>query len=96
MPFDNLFLDTSGLLCLFDNADFRHLESARIFRQANQFLTTNYIFAEFVPLTQTRGLKRDDALNFLNNLCELPRLEVVWIDEYFHHQAMQLLENRLD
>jgi len=93
---NTLLLDTSGLLCLFDEADSRHIETAQFFRQASRLLTTNYIVAEFVPLSQTRRFKRDDTLNFLINLCSLPRLELIWIDEDLHNQAMNLLENRLD
>jgi len=96
MSFDNLFLDTSGLLCLFDEADSRHDEAAQFFRQAKRLLTTNYVLAEFVPLAQTRRLKRDDSLNFLIELCKLPRLELVWIDENLHNRAINLLKNRLD
>jgi predicted nucleic acid-binding protein len=96
MPLDTLFLDTSGLLCLFDEADSRHDEAAQFFRQAKRLLTTNYVLAEFVPLAQTRRLKRDDSLNFLIELCRLPRLELVWIDENQHNRAMNLLKSRLD
>ena len=93
---DSLFLDTSGLLCLFDEADSRHAETAKFFGQAHRLLTTNYIFAEFVPLSQTRGFKRADTLNFLIDLCGLPRLESIWIDEDLHNRAMNLLKNRSD
>lgn len=96
MLLDALLLDTSGLLCLFDKADFRHTESARFFKQTNRLLITNYVLAEFVPLSQTRGFKRDDSLNFLIDLCKLPRLQMIWVDEDLHNQAMNLLTNRLD
>lgn len=96
MSLNRLFFDTSGLLCLFDKADFRHLKTARFFSQASQLLTTNYVLTEFVPLAQTRGFKRGEILNFLINLCGVPRLELIWVDENLHNQAMNLLENRLD
>ncbi len=93
---DALLLDTSGLLCLFDKADSRHSEAAQFFKQTNRLLITNYVLAEFVPLSQTRGFKRDDSLNFLIDLCKLPRLELIWVKEDLHNQAMNLLANRLD
>lgn len=96
MFIEGLFLDTSGLLCLFDKADSRHNQAVRFFQRADRLLTTNYVLAEFVPLSQARGLKRKDSLNFLIDLCGLPRLDLVWIDENLHNQAMNLLENRLD
>ena len=91
-----LFLDTSGLMCLFDKDDFRHEQATEHFKNAKYLLTTNYVLAEFVPLTHSRKLKRENALNFLKSLILLPRLELLWIDENYHHQAMELLENRLD
>ncbi|MGH9943713.1 MAG: type II toxin-antitoxin system VapC family toxin [Pyrinomonadaceae bacterium] len=41
-------------------------------------------------------MNRVYALNFLRTLALLPRLEIVWIDEILHAQAMTLLENRID
>lgn len=96
MLLDDLLLDTSGLLCLFDVADFRHTEAAEFFKQTNRLLITNYVLAEFIPLSQSRGFKRDDSLNFLIDLCQLPRLELIWVDKDLHNQAMDLLANRLD
>lgn len=96
MTSDNLFLDTSGMLCLFDTDDSRHEKANQLFRQAKSLLTTNYVLAEFVPLTHARGLNRANALNFLNALVLLPRLELVWVDERLHAEAMRLLEERLD
>ncbi|CAN5468333.1 hypothetical protein BH10ACI1_BH10ACI1_24580 [soil metagenome] len=93
---DWLFLDTSGLMCLFDKDDFRHHRANEYFKNNRFLLTTNYVLAEFVPLAHVRKLKRENALNFLKTLVLLPRLELVWIDENHHHQAIELLENRLD
>ena len=59
-------------------------------------MTTNYVLAEFVPLAHVRKLKRENGLNFLKTFVLLPRLELVWIDEGYHNQAMKLLKKRLD
>ncbi len=91
-----LFLDTSGLMCLFDENDFRHAQANEHFKKARFLLTTSYVLAEFVPLAHVRKLNRENALNFLKTLVLLPRLELVWIDDNLHNQAMTLLENRLD
>lgn len=93
---DQLFLDTSGLMCLFDEDDFRHKRANENFKSAKSLLTTNYVLAEFVPLAHVRKLRRENALNFLKTLILLPRLELVWIDDDYHNRAMELLENRLD
>lgn len=96
MTNEALFLDTSGLLCLFDRADSRHQTAHDFFRQAKSLLTTNYVLAEFLPLVMSRKLHRTSSLFFLKDLILLPRLELVWIDEAAHQKAMTLIENRLD
>lgn len=93
---DLLFLDTSGMLCLFDEDNLRHEQTNEYFRKTKSLLTTNYVLAEFIPLTHVRNLRRENALNFLRTLVLLPRLELVWIDEDYHEQALELLEKRLD
>ena len=93
---DNLFLDSSGLLCAHDENDFRHQIAVEYFRAARRFVTTNYVLAEFVPLSQARGHDRAESLTYIQDLLLLPRLELVWIDETRHEAAMKLLENRLD
>ncbi|MEP6904094.1 MAG: PIN domain-containing protein [Actinomycetota bacterium] len=91
-----MLIDTSGLLCLLDKADFRHDIAAQFFNQSKYLVTTNYVLAEFVPLSQTRGLRRSDSLEFLIDFCNLPRLGLVWIDEDLHNAGFELLQNRLD
>lgn len=96
MTSDELFLDTSDLLCIFDRADSRHQTASVLFRQSKKLLTTNYVLAEFLPLVMSRKLHRTSSLFFLRDLVLLPRLQLVWIDETLHERAMKLIENRLD
>lgn len=91
-----LFLDTSGLLCLHDEDDFRNAPAIEIFTGAKLLLTTNYVLAEFVPLSHSRGKNRQETLSFINDFLEVPRLKLIWIDADLHNQAMELLANRLD
>lgn len=91
-----MFLDTSGLLCFFDNRDFRHAEASAYVESANIRLTTNYVLAELIPLCQVRGLNRDKTLEFIEILVKNPLLEIIWIDEDLHNQGFELLQNRLD
>ncbi len=51
---DWLFLDTSGLLCIHDREDFRNAEAIKQVTNAKTLLTTNYVLAEFVPLSCVR------------------------------------------
>jgi len=93
---DRLFLDTSGLLCIHDEKDFRNARAIEIFTGAKLLLTTNYVLAEFVPLSYSRGKHRRETLSFINDFLEVPRLELIWVDAALHNQAMELLTNRLD
>lgn len=93
MMSDRLFLDTSGLSCLFDEGEMRHTQAEEHFKSAKSLLTTNYVLPEFVPLTHARKLRRENALQFLKTLILLPRLELVWIGDVYHNQAMELLES---
>jgi uncharacterized protein len=96
MTINNLFLDTSGLMCLIDKADLRHQKAVNLFNDAQKLFITNYVLTEFLPLATSRKLPRKNAILFLKNLVLLPRIETFWIDENTHERAMELTENRLD
>ncbi len=49
-----------------------------------------------MPLSHTRGKNRRESLSFIRDIIQVPRLELVWIDDDYHNRAMELLENRLD
>lgn len=91
-----MLLDTSGLLCLFDQDDVRHTDAVELFEADTEVLTHSYVFAEFVPLCQARGLKRTASLAFAVDLMDDPRIEVVWVDELLHRTAMAFLQARSD
>lgn len=91
-----MLLDTSGLLCFFDDRDFRHSEASAFIKTADFRLTTNYVLAEFIALCQTRGLNRKSTLEFVEGLIENPLVEIVWVNENLHHLGFTLLQNRID
>jgi uncharacterized protein len=91
-----MLLDTSGLLCFHDSSEPRHTEAVALFTTALQRLTHNYVLAEFVPLAERRRLPRKPVLDFLSNVQRDPAVQVVYVDEPLHDEAMNLLERRLD
>jgi predicted nucleic acid-binding protein len=91
-----MLLDTSGLLCLFDEADAWHHGAATLLDGAPTRLTHNYVLAEFVPLCLSRRLPRAAALAFADRLTNTPDVTVVWVDAALHAAAMELLGNQLD
>lgn len=91
-----MFLDTSGLMCLFDLRDFRHADARTLYDAANTRLTHNYVLAELVALSGARGAPRGTALDYVVTLQVDPEVEVVWVDEGLHLSALNLLRARQD
>ncbi|MBI1766462.1 MAG: type II toxin-antitoxin system VapC family toxin [Acidobacteria bacterium] len=91
-----MLLDTSGLLCFFDDSDTRHTQAVAAIQSAITLLTHDYVLAEFIPLCQTRGLPRERALRFVRDLLANPMVEIRWTGEADYHQALALLEARRD
>jgi len=91
-----MLLDTSGLFCLLDRDEPEHKDAVSFYAHAHRRLIHNYILAEFVSLAQTRGLSRSLTLGFSENLLTDNRVEIVWVDDQLHRQALALLQNRED
>jgi predicted nucleic acid-binding protein len=91
-----MLLDTSGLMCLFDLRDFRHADALGFYDTAPLRLTHSYVFAELVALAHARGAPRGSALNFVADLQDDADVEVIWVDESLHRQALDLLLVRQD
>ena len=91
-----MLIDTSGLLCYFDDSDIRYSDAVEFFKAAHARLSHSYVLAEFIALCQSRGLNRIRVLNFSADLLDNPHVEVVWVDETLHRSALKLLQERLD
>ncbi len=91
-----MLLDTSGLLCLLHKAESFHKEAVAAYQSTHTRLIHNYILAEFVALAQVRGLPRTTALAFVSDLLEHPSIEMVWVTEPLHREAIALLLDRPD
>ena len=91
-----MLLDTSGLMCLFDQRDVRHASATKHYDSAIQRLTHNYVFAEFVALAIARRAPLTDALRFIDAIHHSNEIEVVWVDSDLHGRAMRLVAERVD
>ena len=91
-----MLLDTSGLLCLHHRAEPLHAHAVATYRAASIRLTHSYILAEFIALATARRLPRIAALTFIADLTENPDIDMVWINEVIHREAMALLRARPD
>jgi uncharacterized protein len=91
-----MFIDTSGLMCLFDAGDHRHSSAVKLFDSTATRLTHNYVLAEFVALAIARRAPLPTALRFVDAISSSSEVEVTWISHALHQQAMQLLFDRSD
>ena len=91
-----LLLDTSGLLCYIHTREPQHTSAVKAFDAAHTYLTHSYVLSEFVALAQVRNLPRIDSLAFVSDLLEHPDIEVVWVDQELHQEAVNLLMDRMD
>ena len=91
-----MFLDTSGLLCLYNRAEPFHDQALTLYKQARFRFIHSYVLAESVALATARGLPRVPMLTYMSDLIENPDIETVWVNESLHRQAMTLLSERQD
>jgi predicted nucleic acid-binding protein len=91
-----LLLDTSGLLCYVYKSEPQHIQAVQILDSASYGLTHNYVLAEFVALALVRRFPRQSTLAFISDLINNPDIEVVWVDESLHREAVDLLMKRSD
>lgn len=91
-----MLLDTSGLLCYVYKSEPRHQQAVQILNSASQTLTHSYVLAEFVALALIRRFPRLATLTFVSDLIENPDIEIFWVDESLHREAVKLLMDRQD
>jgi len=73
-----MFIDTSGLMCLFDARDHRHSSAIRHFDSTKARLTHSYVLAEFVALAIARRAPKADTLQFVKAIGSDSAIEVIW------------------
>jgi uncharacterized protein len=91
-----MLLDTSGLLCLHYKTEPLHTQARIEYKKAITRLTHSDIIAEYVALTNARGVPRPSVLAFVVDLLDSPDIETVWVDEQLHRAAIKLLTLRQD
>lgn len=91
-----MLLDTSGLFGLLHKAEPQHQEAVRLYQHATRRLMHSYVLAELIPLALVRGLPRAQTLAFSQRAIDASEIEVVWVDESLHRQALALVRARQD
>jgi predicted nucleic acid-binding protein len=88
----NLFIDTSAFLAILNSDDLFHIQAKSIWMDVlsnnHKLACSNYILVETIALLQTRsGL---EAVRIFENRI-LPVIDIVWIDELTHQNALRTL-----
>ena len=92
-----MLLDTSGLLCFLHQDEAQHKTAVELISNYNgRFITHNYVLAELIALSLVRRFPRSTVLMYSLELMENPNVEMVWVDEILHREAMDLLLVRQD
>ncbi|MDQ3748388.1 MAG: PIN domain-containing protein [Acidobacteriota bacterium] len=91
-----MLVDTSGFFCLYDEADEFHQQAVSFYDAAAKRLTTNYVLAEYTALAHVRGVPRTEILKFSSRILDDKDVEIIWVDENLHRQAVALLRERAD
>jgi predicted nucleic acid-binding protein len=92
-----MLLDTSGLLCFLHKSESKHTTAVRFITETTGvFLTHNYVLAELVALSLVRGFPQTNVLSYMLELLSNPKVEIIWVDENLHQEAMTLLLTRQD
>ena len=91
-----MLIDTSGLLCLHHRSEPFHEQACSAYAAAGRRLIHDYVLAEFVTLANVRRLPRMPSLEFVTDLLDNPDIEMVWVNEPLHREAVSLLQARQD
>ncbi|WP_322744656.1 type II toxin-antitoxin system VapC family toxin [Cuspidothrix issatschenkoi] len=92
-----MLLDTSGLLCFLHQDEAQHKTAVELISNYNgRFITHNYVLAELIALSLVRRFPCSTVLMYSLELMENPNVEMVWVDEILHREAMDLLLVRQD
>jgi predicted nucleic acid-binding protein len=91
-----MLIDTSGFFALYSEKDKNYSAATELYEQSRLRITTNYILAEYVALALVRGLPRQDVLSFSEEILLDETIEIIWVGQSLHSQAVELLRQRPD
>ncbi len=93
---NKMLVDTSGFFSLYDEADEHHKQAVLLYDAAAKRLTTNYVLAEYTALAHVRGVPRREIIKFSRLILDDKAVEIIWVDETLHRQAVALMRERAD
>lgn len=91
-----MLLDTSGFLAYLFQGEKQHTQAVTLFESNRRKITHSFVLAELIALAHARQYPRHIVLGFLDDLLSHPQVEITWVDEALHRQAVTLLLARSD
>jgi uncharacterized protein len=91
-----MLIDTSGFLCLYEKDEPFHETALALYDGAAFRITTSYVLSEYTALAEIRGIRRSQIIEFSINVLADDSIEIVWVDERIHTQAVALIAERTD
>ena len=91
-----MFVDTSGFFALYSKEDKNQSAAIELYELSRRKVTTSYVLAEYVALALVRGLSRESVLTFSEGILIEEDIEIVWVNQELHIQAVELLRQRPD
>jgi uncharacterized protein len=91
-----MLIDTSGFLCLYESDEPFHETALKLYDESPLRITTSYVLAEYTALAEIRGIRRSQIIEFSLNVLADDAVEIVWVDERIHSQAVALMADRPD
>lgn len=98
---NSLFVDTSGWIEIFGIHNPLHKDAREILdvviEERRLIITTNYVISEFVAIGCDKcNLTRGRLFAAIDNILNLPNIEIVHVGKESHDLALILLRGRLD
>ena len=91
-----MLIDTSGFLSLYERRETFHEKAVELYDSATLRLTTSYVLAEYTALAQVRGIPCEQIIEFSESILDDEAIEIFWVDEFLHRQAVELIGQRQD
>ena len=91
-----MLIDTSGFLSLYESKESFHQQAVGLYDSAKSLLTTSYVLAKYTALAQIRGISREQIIEFSETILDDETIEIVWVDEFLHRQAVAFISERRD
>lgn len=91
-----MLIDTSGFFAQHDRAEAHFKQANQLYSNSKYRITTNYILSEYVALATIRGFSRQKAIAFSMEILIDKTVEIVWVNDLQHMQAVELLKDRRD